>query len=186
MRLEYRSRLLTLRAWVIAFLLLSAVLGAVALSMDGEETKRVLRLSAGIAGAAALMIFGFYLLLSDTARLLKNTVYGRALAEWGEGDARGLLRAIDREALEDHYEGRFALLANWMILYRPTPYDARGVASFPIPRAMIEGISWRQEGGENKRYQVVIRCGGEKRFSTVVWADEEIRALRAWQGDVLP
>ena len=194
MRAERQHLFRFIIALAVICLLLSAVCGALWKAFDGSERSPLI--FTGVFLLLSLFLMGKYLVESDENRLIKKTVFGRALVIYGDKKhtygwefdekhgSRQLMDEIDEEALHMQYEcSGFALTPNWAVLYASPPASGKNtIYSLPVRKRWIKRIRWEQAGKEeNSGFTVLIEVpwnASPYRIHACEQAD--IQALRAW------
>ena len=178
MRREYRAVIRLPVMGLVALLLSSALLGAWGATVrdDLSQSRRVL-FAVAAALCLGLLCAGLYLVFSDEKWLLRHTAYGRTLARLG--DAKGLIRQIDDEALRADYDRSFALFGHWLVLYLPhrTRLEPRGFQALPVPRGDVRGMAVRPIKDGEYEMTVLTRQGD---YTLALWDRQELEAMRRW------
>ncbi len=166
-----------------------------ALWMVGKEISLILT---GVCFLLFMFFVGLYFLATDEKRLLRKTLYGRALMQYAmkngpfaqqkdaEKAAMALMNAIDREAQSMLYEcSGFALMEQWIILYGKPPVSSifkGALTAHLVPREAIRRITWKAAGKEeNSGFQVRIWVeGNPEPHRILTYEQASIQALRQW------
>ncbi|MBQ9264758.1 MAG: hypothetical protein IJ189_11220 [Clostridia bacterium] len=182
MRAEYEDVLFTYR-WVMFLILCSVtVLTWLIYIPHRDQTYQpfLLLISMAVPLAAAAMLLGVYLVISDRAWLMRHTPYGKALSAYG--NARERMDQIDAEAFYADKHPNVMLLQSWLILFCPerkkNSLGSRSCCACPIPVKAIDHILFSKdaEGG----MWMTVWATSLKLRRVYIWDQEEGAAVMQW------